>query len=54
MAYHNTRHSCFKGINYLFLIVRNQKDKKGLERKIIKNDEALIPEEQDTEVDTAD
>lgn len=38
----------------VFLIWRNQKDKKELTKKLIDEDEATIPKEHDTEVDTAD
>ena len=35
----------------IFLIWRNQKDKKALERKIIGEEEASLPKEPDTEID---
>jgi flagellar biosynthesis/type III secretory pathway M-ring protein FliF/YscJ len=38
----------------IFLIWRNQKDKNALERKLIDEDEATIPKEHDTEVDSTD
>jgi preprotein translocase subunit YajC len=38
----------------IFLIWRNQKDKKELEKKLINEDEVLLPKEPDTEIDTAD
>jgi preprotein translocase subunit YajC len=38
----------------VFLIWRNQKDKKELMKKIIGEDEASIPKEHDTEVDSED
>lgn len=38
----------------VFLIWRNQKDKKELTRKLIDEDELSIPKEPDTEVDSAD
>lgn len=38
----------------VFLIWRNQKDKKELMKKLIDEDELSIPKEPDTEVDTAD
>ena len=38
----------------VFLIWRNQKDKKDLMKKLIDEDEASIPKEPDTEVDSAD
>jgi preprotein translocase subunit YajC len=36
----------------VFLIWRNQKDKKELTKKLIDEDEAAIPKEPDTEVET--
>ena len=36
----------------VFLIWRNQKDKKDLTKKIIDEDELSIPKEPDTEVDS--
>jgi FtsZ-interacting cell division protein ZipA len=38
----------------VYLIWRNQKDKKDLTKKLIEEDEAAIPKEHDTEVDSAD
>jgi preprotein translocase subunit YajC len=38
----------------VFLIWRNQKDKKDLTKKIIDEDELSIPKEHDTEDDSAD
>ncbi|MDO9254692.1 MAG: hypothetical protein Q7U54_04200 [Bacteroidales bacterium] len=38
----------------VFLIWRNQKDKKELTKKLIEEDELSIPKEHDTEVDAAD
>jgi preprotein translocase subunit YajC len=38
----------------VFLIWRNQKDKKELTKKLIDEDQAAIPKESDKEVDTED
>ena len=38
----------------VFLIWRNQKDKKDLTKKLIDEDELSIPKETDEEVDSAD
>lgn len=38
----------------IFLIWRNQKDKKDLTRKLIDEDEVSIPKEEDTDVATDD
>jgi len=38
----------------IFLIWRNQKDKKALMKKLIDEDEVSIPKEPDTEVETTD
>jgi len=38
----------------VFLIWRNQKDKKELAKKIIGEEEASLPKEPDTEVETMD
>jgi flagellar biosynthesis/type III secretory pathway M-ring protein FliF/YscJ len=38
----------------VFLIWRNQKDKKALMKKLIDEDEVSIPKEPDAEVDTTD
>jgi hypothetical protein len=38
----------------VFLIWRNQKDKKELTKKLIEEDELSIPKESDTEVDNTD
>jgi len=38
----------------VFLIWRNQKDKKELTKKLIEEDEVSIPKQPDTEVDAAD
>lgn len=38
----------------VFLIWRNQKDKKELTKKLIDEDEAAMPKEPDTEIDTTD
>lgn len=38
----------------IFLIWRNQKDKKALMRKLIDEDKLSLPKESDTEVDIAD
>lgn len=38
----------------IFLIWRNQKDKKALMRKLIDEDKLSLHKESDTEVDTAD
>ena len=38
----------------VFLIWRNQKDKKDLTKQLIDEDELSIPKESDTEVDSAD
>lgn len=35
----------------IFLIWRNQKDRKALTRKLIDEDEATLPKEPDTEID---
>ncbi|MFA5972879.1 MAG: FeoB-associated Cys-rich membrane protein [Lentimicrobiaceae bacterium] len=35
----------------IFLIWRNQKDKKNLMRKLIEEDKLAVPEEHDTEAD---
>jgi len=38
----------------VFLIWRNQKDKEELTKNLIDEDEASIPKEQETEVDSAE
>jgi preprotein translocase subunit YajC len=38
----------------IFLIWRNQRDKKELERQLIDEDEVLLPKEPDTEVENTD
>ena len=38
----------------VFLIWRNQKDKKDLTKKLIEEDELSIPKEPDTEVDSTE
>lgn len=38
----------------IFFIIRNQKDKKDLMRELIKDEEASIPKENDTEVNPSD
>jgi preprotein translocase subunit YajC len=38
----------------VFLVWRNQKDQKELTKKIIDEDEASIPKETDTEIDTTE
>ena len=36
---------------FIFLIVRNHKDKKNLMKKLIEEDKLPIPKESDTEID---
>lgn len=44
----------FAVILIVYLIWRNQRDKKNLAKKIIGEDEATLPKEPDTEIETND
>ena len=38
----------------IFLIIRNRKDARELQRKIINEEETTLPKEEDTEIETND